>query len=107
MLKSYFLQHIKMKGGFVDLFPKKQWLFLCPDIIPHSWVSWLLLLGVCSLVGEITSSSNSTFYERVKQTPEKCSYFLSSGEVKKPWITWEPSAEHEGSMEDVCPQPQW
>lgn len=42
MLRFYFSQCIGLEGGFIDLFPKKQGLFVCPDVIllPLTW-EWL------------------------------------------------------------------
>lgn len=51
MLRFYFSQHIRLRSGFIDLFPEKQWLFVCPDVIPRSWTAWLLFPGVYGLFG--------------------------------------------------------
>lgn len=99
-----------LRGGFIDLFPKKQRLFMCPDVILLPLTQgWLVF---CSYVGEIISSSDPTLYKRAKQTTGTCRYFMISGpgldkRVRgNKEVQWGLSAEEVGSMEGVCSQLQ-
>ena len=66
---------------------------------PHLGMTWLLLPGVHSLIGEIRSSSMPLFYGRTKQATGRCSTSWSQGLIcAKGWERLE-ALGHDGNPE--------